>query len=355
MKILTFLTLVLLTTACKSDNLVKYQPLNFPLEEELTYTPIVRNIPSRYILDLFVTDSALILEGNDLESFFFAYDKATGRHLQNFFKIGRGPFEGVAPNLVAVNGDSCVIAESNLRKGWSFSLSGLFNGKSDFCREFRFKFPEERAQMMASTAINLGDHNYIIDIPFTAEERFAIISKPYSNGEKTVKHIYKAYPKITPEADSVNAIILSYINTFAASPGRTKFVTLSFIGAIAETFELRQDTLLPIAVKGFIKPGYDIVNWNAIPKGDAIMGFGSVIASENNFYAIFYNNEYNAPANKNTIAVFDWNINPVKLYTVNDWLVTMKLDPETNIVYAVIKNRETYEYDLVKFNRKFIE
>lgn len=354
MKILTFFMLLLIT-ACTSDNLVKYQPLNFPQEEELTYTPIARNIPSRYILDLFVTDSALILEGNDLESFFFAYDKATGRHLQNFFKIGRGPFEGVAPNLIAINGDSCVITESNLTKGWSFSLSGLLSGKNDFYREFRFQFPEERAQMMASNAINLGNHNYIIDIPFTAEERFAIISNPYSSGEKNIKHLYKTYPKITPEADSVNAIVLSYINKFTASPGRTKFVTLSFIGAIAETFELRQDTLLPIAVKWFIKPEYDIFNWNAIPRGDAIMGFGSVIASDNNFYAIFYNNEYNAPANKNTIAVFDWKINPVKLYTVNDWLVTMKLDPESRIVYAVIKNRETKEYDLVKFDKQFIE
>lgn len=35
--------------------------MNFPQQEELTYTPITRNIPSRYILDLIVTDSVLIL------------------------------------------------------------------------------------------------------------------------------------------------------------------------------------------------------------------------------------------------------------------------------------------------------
>lgn len=354
MRIFTVLML-LCAAACSSNNMVEYQPLKFPRQEELTYTPIARNIPSRYILDLFVTDSVLILKGNDLENFFFAYDKNTGKHLKSFFRMGRGPFEGVAPNLIAGTGDSCVICESNFRKGWSFSLSGLLNGKNDFYRQFRFQFPEERPQMMASNAVNLGDNKYIIDIPFTAEERFAIISNPYSSGEKTVKHIYRKYPEIAPEADSVNAIVLSYINTFGISPDKTRFVNLSFIGAIAETFEFRQDTLVPIAVKGFIKPEYDIVQWNAIPRNDAVMGFGSVIASDNHFYAIFHNAQYNSTSHKNTIAVFDWQINPVKLYTVNDWLVTMKPDPETRIVYAVIKNRETREYDLVKFDKQFIE
>lgn len=356
MRTLTILIL-LLVTACTSNNLLEYETLTLPPQEELTYTTVVRNIPAKYVMNLFITDSVFIVAGNDQESFFFAYDKKTGKHLKNFLKIGRGPFEGVSPFLLAINGDSCVITESNLRKGWSLSLSGLLQGKSDFYREFRFQFPKERPQMMASDVVNLGENRYIIPIPFTATERFAIITNPYSTGEKSVKHIYTKYPHITPDADSVNAAILNYINQFTLSPDRTKFVTLSYLGAIAETFQFQKDTLIPLAIKGFIKPEYHVARFGAHPKTDAMMGFSSVITSNEYFYTIYHNHRYNTPSDKDvrTIAVFDWKINLVKSYKIKDLLFKMKLDPATNIVYGLIRNQETLEYDIVKFDKQFIE
>lgn len=356
MKIFVFLLLLGLT-ACTSSNVLEYEILTFPQEEELTYTPVVQNIPVRYVMDLFITDSVLIVQGNDDERFFFAYDKHTGKHLKNFMNIGRGPFEGVSPILIGINGDSCVVNESNLRRGWCFSLSGLLADKNDFYREFRFRFPQERPQMMARSGVNLGNSQYIINIPFSATERFALFTNPYSAGEKKVKHLYRKYPQITPEADSVNAAILRYINAFALSPDRTKFVTLSYIGAIAETFEFRQDTLIPLAIKGFIKPEYTVARWGAHPNTDAMMGFGSVITSDKYFYVIYHNTRYNTPSDKDirTITVFDWEINPVKSYTLKGLLFAIKLDPATNIVYGLIRNSETLEYDLVKFDKQFVE
>lgn len=347
------LVLLLILTACSTNNILKYHSPEFPREQELTYTTVATNVPSKYILGIHIKDSVLLLQGNDGNNCFFAYNKNTGKYLKSFFQIGRGPFEGVAPGFIATPGDSCLITESNLRKGYFFSLSGLLNGHPDFFREFTFQFPEERAQMMANHPVMLEENKYLLTVPFTAVERFAIYTNPYTNGKKEVKHIHRDYPKITEDPDAVNASILQHINQYAVSPDGTKLVHLSFIGAIAETFEIGKDTALPIAIKGFLRPEYQLMGSGISPANEGMIGFGDVIASDNNFYAIYYNTPYNKE-NLRIIAVFDWNLNPVRSYTVKDRILYMTSDPGKGHVYAVVNNRETHEYDIIKFDEQFI-
>lgn len=352
MKLLIFLFLVI-TVSCSTDNVLKYRAIEFPQEHELTYTTIATNVPSKYILGIHVKDSVLLVQGNDGNHCFFAYNKNTGKYIMPFFQIGRGPFEGVSPGFIEAAGDSCIITESNLRKGYFFSLSGLLNGNPDFFREFNFRFPEERAQMMANHPVMLEANKYLLTVPFSATERFAVYTNPYTEGKKEIKHIHRDYPKITEEPDAVNAAILRHINKYAVSPDGTKLVHLSFIGAIAETFNLQQDSALPIAIKGFFRPEYQLMGSGISPANEGMIGFGDIIASDNYFYAIYYNMPYNQDKLR-TIAVFDWNLNPVKSYKVKDQILSMTRDTRTNDVYAVVNNQETHEYDIIKFDESFI-
>lgn len=352
MKLLIFVFLVI-TVSCSTDNVLKYHTAEFPQEQELTYTTIATDVPSKYILGIYVKDSILLVQGNDGNHCFFAYHKNTGKYIRPFFQIGRGPFEGVSPGFIETPGDSCLITESNLRKGYFFSLSGLLNGNPDFFREFNFRFPEERAQMMANHPVMLAENKYLLTVPFSAAERFAVYTNPYTEGKKEIKHISRTYPKITEEPDAVNAAILQHINQYAVSPDGTKLVHLSFVGAIAETFEIGKDTLRPIAIKGFLRPEYQLMGSGISPANEGMIGFGDVIASDDYFYAIYYNTPYNKD-NLRTIAVFDWDLKPVRSYTVKDRILYMTSDPHTGYVYAVVNNRETHEYDIIKFDESFI-
>lgn len=349
-----YILFILFCVSCNNESFT-YQELALPKEEKLDYTLVSKNIPAKYILELHLKDSIIILGGKDTSACFFMYNRFTGEHIKDFFKIGRGPFEGVAPKYVNMEGDSCAILESNLRKGNLVNLSKLSAGNDDFYKEIDFKMPEDRPVMMAGNTIKMGNNNYLISIPFVKNQRFAICSNPYSEGAKEIKDIYSIYPKVVKDTDDNNILLFQYFNYMAISPDFTKFANFTSIGAIAETFKIQQDTMMPIATKGFLEPTYSSMGTWITPNEDSQMGFNRIIASNQYIYALYNGCQYNDNNNIRKIVVFDWELNPVKLYTVSDLIIDMEHDPKTGEVYAIIKDKEMFEFNIVKFNKNFIQ
>lgn len=99
MKLLIFVFLAI-TVSCSTNNVLKYHAVDCPQEQELTYSTVATNVPSKYILGIHIKDSVLLVQGNDGNRCFFAYNKNTGKYIMPFFQIGRGPFEGVSPGAM---------------------------------------------------------------------------------------------------------------------------------------------------------------------------------------------------------------------------------------------------------------
>ena len=88
-------------------------------------------------MDIFLVDSLIIV--NDFmgqEYAFHIFSKATGIHVKNFGKRGRGPGELVSVSSAAVYNGSLVAYDANLKKMLIYNLKDVMSGEKVYDREY---------------------------------------------------------------------------------------------------------------------------------------------------------------------------------------------------------------------------
>ena len=130
-----------------------------------------------------------------------------------------------------------------------------------------------------------------------------------------------------------------FLGCMAVKPDGNMFVHATRTGCIFEIWKYRGKNLSPYVIKGFFRPNYlssdrDKDYPNVLPNEKDAYGI-SVLSCTNKYIYAEYNNIPGFSSNK--IAVFDWEGEPQKLYSVNKEIYTFYVDDDTT-AYGLAMN-----------------
>lgn len=334
-------------------SLISYEKPIFPATSTLTYTVICDTTTFNYPFQLLVFDSLLIVRASDRTDNFHIYNKENGKKIRSFYSFGKGPIEGVNPrSLVHLKGSKFAIQEINLRKIVVVDLEKLLKNEKEYFSEIRVARENNNNALTTDYYVYLGENRFLGSGWGISGCRFHIVNT--KSDEDRVK-LYDIYPKAIDENEEYNMVIYKYANSVAISPDGKKMVNLTLIGGIGETFNIESDTMQLRVCKGFHKPVYRKLT-SGTPwltgNDDTTYGFCDAFATNDYIYAIYDGAKDSDDKNK-TIAVFDWDLNPVMLYELKDEILKLAFDSAAGYVYGVIKDVETSELKIIRFDEKF--
>lgn len=172
----------------------------------------------------------------------------------------------------------------------------------------------------------------------------------------TIKTLYSTYPDVVKyKEDWVLSQLFNYGNSiYAVSPDKKKMAAMTYLGAVAEVFDINDDSLTLKAEKCFAYPAIKVVQtWIEADKENLICGFHSVTATDKYIYAVYDGSISSFDTKVNTICVFDWNLNPIIKYTLDvEDILSFDYNKESGEAYAVVTVGKDVE--IIKINEKFI-
>ncbi len=138
-----------------------------------------------------------------------------------------------------------------------------------------------------------------------------------------VLSVYTDYPKLDEpdEYKKVEHSYFDYLSYMNVSPDKSKFAHATYSGLILETFSCDSETIKPIAINKFFNPIYQCenknVNYPRVYPSDKAKGCIRNITCTDQYIYATYSEQQKALVG-NTVAVFDWNCQPIKLLSFED-------------------------------------
>lgn len=135
---------------------------------------------------------------------------------------------------------------------------------------------------------------------------------------------------------------------YSISSDKQKLVCQMTYGMILEFFSIKKDRIIVDTVRGFIKPIFELDRHKCVNPidGKTIYGLRDLYATNKYIYAIYIGNT--VYKNSNRIAVFDWNGNPLHLFTTDYKLERLCVDEANKKIYATGVSPQ-YENVLLQF------
>ncbi len=174
---------------------------------------------------------------------------------------------------------------------------------------------------------------------FTNDMRFAV-------ADNNSRSVYVEYPLILPwQDDDATAAVLTYASRVAVSPDATRWVQVSYIGAVLETFELRGGDIRSMGMNPIYRPVYDGEGNDVGWCDETTIGFDDVVATDKCIYALLNgtqgkNLKSNPPVRPftNEITVFDWNGDIKQIISTDCMMMTIDIDEDEDVCYAIAFN-----------------
>ena len=326
--ILSLFLLAASLAACQREEPV-YEAPAFPVERQAEVRLISDTALIAYPYGLCADDSTLYVLSPVEGRWLHAFDRRTGAHVCSGVATGQGPDEAV----------SCAL----LHSGGNPPLLHVYDDASQRLLSFRpdtdthsfrpagsHSFAGEEA--VVRKAWPLSDGVFLIDGQMGAGadglKRFQVcdsirVTSEYSN---------------LPIADkSMESVFL--LESMALSPDGNHLAAATLWGGILETFRIRDGQVIPAATRFFLRPELDLTGGMPKPNERTTYGFVSLAATDSLLYTVWLGGrDPNAEA---SIAVFDWEGNPVARYTTGCQLLRIALAPgDGRHIYAVAHSEE---------------
>ena len=333
-----FVLLLLIVSGCGERSL--YNEPKFKSEIKGKYeilTPEDLTFGNRYISDIYVYKSYIIIVGYNSNSFVHIYDKTSGKLIRNAVGEGRGPGEmlSVMANCSAFDAESGILMLKDAMLGNKLvcnieemiaDVPGAI--VNDFC---------ESNMMKEVASFDLNNENRLIVKNFspTARDTTGFCRFCIKDSDDNYLTRYYNYPL------PYNRENLAWWRVYnepclAISPDKKKLAVGISVGAILETFEIDGVRILPKSESLFIDA--QIVN-NKLP--DHITGFADIFATNDVVYCIYDGENYalselpNNAVRHRYVTSFTWNGKPLQKIDMGINMRRICIDESDNTLYAI--------------------
>ena len=342
-----FCCVVMLLAACKGRELdpLAFEPPIFPDTLHRTVTCLHNDFlfdNNSLIHDLGTHILTRTFRANLTNHYMHIFDKETGAYVKSFGSDGRGPGEFHMNPRIRINEDGTKLYAFQwfgLQDYWSYDVATILDDKPVRpVREDRIvlyldegkRFPGGTNNFLAWQDKRLFVRNHL--------HRFEI-----QDTSGNTLYLCNQYPIIPLKQGSDSTVISSsYVYaTLALKPDMTKFVITIPTGCIVEIFDIEASGSIEKTIeKRFFLPILGQDSPSQIPssvEGESIQGIYELFATDEFIYAKYSGKLYygNDKYLTNTIAVFDWLGNPIRLYVL-DWnIYHFFVDSQRNRCYLI--------------------
>lgn len=342
-----YFVLLFFIVSCKGVPSMEPSEPIFQRQEQLTYEVFNSDFDFVSPRQLIVYDSLLVvLDWLKRDDCYHLFKKESGSYVKSFGAIGKAGGELMLPSkLIWYDKDEFFTVDRTSSKIISYNLDSVLLNSYAYFNEFKYSVKD------FEEIIGILGKRFIMSS--SGDTRFELVE---INDSLNTEELYNGYPNVIGEEESwvVNQLF-RYDPCIQVSPDKSKMVYLTYVGAVAETFNLVGDSLASRATKCFIYPKIKVVrSWIETVSGETLYGFTNVITTNDYIYAL-YCGKNDVDYVVNTIYMFDWDLNAITKFSIDiDHLFCISYDSVTGCVYG-IGNDEEKNTHIIKFNEKFIK
>lgn len=334
--------------SCNSNNknIIKYSAPNFTNEldvnSEILNKDFIFDIGRINLIDTFLICSG---KTNINNNSFHIFSTRSGTYLNSFGDIGQGPGEiSSAITGFSVDTKNKIVYAYDLGqyKLVSFSINDVLN--NDLYAKDVY-FPHQFDDINSHQFLFLKNDEFLVG--YSRLNRF--VKTSLTDTITTTN----TYPKLEEPQnfEKVEHAYFSYLGSMKVKPDGKKFVHATRSGCIMEIFDCSENSIKPLKTKRFFKPVYESkyrnMNFPYVGKSaNAVNGIENISCTNEYIYANY--NENTGENTFNQIAVFDWDGNPIKLLSFKDKVISVVLEENNHIGYALVWDSED-DVNLIKF------
>lgn len=295
--------------------------------------------------DIFVMDSVLIIHDSQTGEYsFHIFDKATGKHLTDFGRRGRGP--GEVLNVASVNciGDTLVVYDTGIKQIKEYKISELLSGRNGCVFECSIAGTAENLVMQILPA---GNGNYILS-GNDCRMRFGLWDR--KDNRMVCKNTF--YPNYEKD-DEINWSISNYAAQARYNHSNHKLVAATYIGGVLEICDVMDSKIENSSIKYF----YDYKDYRiaqgAVPKWVTLadktqIGFQYIALTGNYIFGLVWGSRsMDIEKSSPDIFRFDYRGKPIAKYILGDRVITFSVDND-NCFYGMSYD-EDGEWRLKKY------
>ena len=339
-QIISALSIILICISC-SRNTDEYNAPVFKETVEVALEVLNDDISFTYgAIDCI--DTLLIISNKTTlnKNTFHIFSANSGKYIKSFGSVGRGPGETffTAPDFsIDYNSRIVYVYDTNLRKLIEYSFNKIVEGDSHFWSETTMP-ASEKNHILTTKFYSLNNGIFL-----WSNNRFAI------GNTSTVLSVYNEYPELDEpeEYKKVEHSYFRHLSHMSTSPDKSKFVNATYSGCILETFSIEHNNIKQIAINRFFKPLYTCSNRDAnfpylLPSDDAMGCIMIMRCTDEYIYAIY--SDIPKECSYKSIAVFDWNCQPIKLLSFEDKIQYMYVLPGDKAGFALAEREDGTVY-----------
>ena len=284
---------------------------------------------------IYCYDTILALRDSQSEFFVHLVSTKQKKIIKQIIKKGQGPNELIgAWHLTSMDGKGNfyvhdVVANYLMRVNMASVLS------SDSSSFLKFNFRDELGLADCSEILN--------DSVFVASGRFDDCRLVKFNNNGVVLDKLGGSPNIDKRRKGFDHLLSeSYQGILKRKPDGSKYALACKYTDQIEIFDSNSSSLERVILGPvFIKPTYKVIkNSMAMDRGKSIEGYSTIAVTNDYIIGLFSGillSEFSAGDNT-LLLVFDWDGNPVARYLLDQKCISIDIDPERDILYALSLN-----------------
>lgn len=324
----------IITTFCligcgKQNADYSYSAPVFPETEAVTVIPITVDEPIPTLVNMAVNDTVAYIMGNVDQKWIHKYSLNSGEHLGSYVNRGGAPDEMLMSNSIQINAADSMIYMYNgvegdyklysyhIDRDGSITWVGSRDMKKIFHGCYRVYVLPQPGRLLID-AIDPAD--FSLDVKMISSDTIAGPS----------------YQNLDGEPGEILRIMNSRQFCNAVSPDGKKAVYGSSFGGIMQLLDISGEKIVPIRTMRYFPQRFKEKEGRIVFERPKTLGFIGMGADENYIYASFVGrpgeNVFIAATN---IGVWDWNGNPVKLYTTDKSVLKIVPSNDGNELYVI--------------------
>lgn len=287
---------------------------------------------------------------------YYCFNINTGKHLSNFFPIGRGPgeFLNITPIIQKYKEDGntkALFTAINEEKAGIFNISKSVQQKTTICDTvFDLKWRDKNTKSFMSIFQYDNDKVLAYKQPnklTTVENRYSLpqflmINRHTGNIEKSYD-LYNEPVIYNPEAKELNALFYTSLNLIYSD--RTKIAMFMLLVPQINILDTRTGDMKAIQIAD--SPGFDDLK-GSLDNLKQYHNFSDI--DDNYIYALRTDKSYTdskSTANSSIVNVFDWNGNLAHKLYIDNYLDQIQIDSKNKLMYGVkLETEEVFRYQL---------
>lgn len=295
-------------------------------------------------------DSVLIVLDFHSGDSYTLFDTNSGKVIRRFGAIGQGPDEIPLGTYGHLENKYFYLFYDQTGYIGKHSIDSLWNINSIPRSNTLAKYQIEEAQL--SRAIPLNDSIFLGAGTYKSRFQYLLFNK----NNKVIDYSIDIYNFENKDFNKYHKF-LSNQGNLKKHPNKNKFVYSINFSSNLDFIEIENNKINLIKSLHFYDPNYQPIsndNLNrVIPANNNIIGYIDLCATEQFVYALYADKEIFTKGkgndyNSDTILVFDWSGNPIKILKLKNEAYYICIDEEKKILYAAVIN-DSYGWSIISY------